>query len=166
METKIHGSYEKSNERRILENYILMKLIKEEVPLLTYDDLSRSINRDVRKDARSLLVSSVRTVEKENKIIIETVRGEGIKVSKAVTGYLEDKNRRIGRMAHRAVSTVTNAIAGGNVEDDEKVSVFSRLSILGAIHLFCRKSSIKKIEGKVEIKNGQLPAKETLELFK
>ena len=80
-----------STDTRILIDILEKALIKEANRSISYAELSSAIGRDVQGNARGLLKTARKHVEKENHIIIDTVRNEGLEVTEEYIGYLEKK---------------------------------------------------------------------------
>lgn len=158
---------EMSADARILYDFIIKRLLKDKVDSIGYAELSAAIGgRDVRGDAHGILATARRNVEKDHEMLIETVRGEGIRQSRAVSGVLEQTVKHIGRVSRRASSRVVNAASHQEMTEQERVQVGVQLSVLGVIMQCSRAKAQKVLEAKVRANQAkELPTAETLRLF-
>lgn len=156
---------EKSTDTLTIEACLRELAIGE---VVTYDQLSEKLGRDVRQHCTGNLQTARRTVLKEDKIITEVVRGEGIKriddatcVSTAPTVF-----KRMRGLANRQ-SDRLKAVEFNALDEESKRKHLVVSAQLGAIHLMSTSNSTKKIEAKVE-GNSQatIPVGKVLELFK
>lgn len=167
MDTKRKTIGEMSNDTRILCNVLESRLVKNGEDLVSYADLSAAIGgRDVRREAKGLLRTARNRVQQDNNVLIEVVAGVGVKLSNAYAGTLMDATKRIVRKARRETRRVVNAMVGKELSNEEKIAVSTNLSVLGAVAMFGKTSSVKQIEAKV-IENAakELPTSDTLRLF-
>ena len=153
-------------DTRILMNMLTMKLVKEDADIVTYEELSKAIGRDIRNGARGLLATARKHVEQDNGIALVVVRDAGIKKTRDYPGMMDESMTGIRRRAARMTRRILGAVASDTLDDDQQNKVSSRLSMLGVIGLFTRRKSVNRIEAKVrEIGNKELPTAETLRLF-
>ena len=167
MESKVtrKSINELSPESRILIQYLTKHLIEDKQDVVTYQEMSAAIGRNVQTEARGKLNTARKHVETENQITIGTVSRVGVKITGDYEGIADNTLKSIGRKTRRTCKRILN-VKIGDLPDDRKTAVFSRVSTLGAINQFAKPSSVKKIEGKVkELGNVELPVKETVKMF-
>jgi len=149
-------------DTRILYNTLESKIIKEGNDSVSYDELSKAIGRDVRQEARGLLNTARKHIEREHHITLEVVRNEGIKKTTDYCGLMEKTTGHIGKQGRRTVSRVLNAINGQQLNS----ATAARLSQLGAINLFTRPKTVKRLEEHISShERKELATAETLKLF-
>lgn len=166
MEAKRKAINELHTDTRILTNLLTVRLVKENAEILTYEELSASIGRDVRDGARGLLGTARKHVEQDSGIALVTVRNIGLKKTKDYSGMMDVSMTGIRRRAARITRRVLGAVATDRLDSEQQTKVSSRLSILGVIGLFTRRKGLNRLEAKVrEIGNKELPTAETLRLF-
>lgn len=151
---------------RILANFIKVKLIDEKAAKCSYGELSAALGgRDIQYGDRSILDRARKSVEKEHGVYIGTIYTEGIALVDDLSGAADRTIRHISRASKRASRRILNAV-NDDIPKAAQVGIFARISTLGALSIFTRQKSIKKIEGRI-IETGQkeLPTAETLRLF-
>ena len=158
---------EMHSDTRILINVLESQMIRGDKEVVTYIELSKAIGRDVRLNAMGLLGTARKAIERDYHVTLETIPTIGVKKTTDYPGILDHTNQHIGRQARRNINRVVNAIADGKeLNNGQALAINSRLSLLGAIALFTKRNSIKKLETKVaENMNKELPIAETLRLF-
>jgi len=139
-----------STDTRILIQKIESSLIKEQQEIVTYNELSAVIGRDVR-DVDYLLRTARKHVEKNNNVLIDVVFGQGIKLTKDYSGNLQKTTDKIRRRSKRQLSRTLRAVSEDKaVNPEELTEINTQVSILGVINEFTKPKSVKKIKGKVE----------------
>jgi len=144
----------------------LLKLRYDEV--VTYDELSRILGRDVRKSSRSNLTSA-RKMAIQDGIVTDAVRKVGIKRltderTVECTGTVMRK--RIRRACHRSARRLT-AVRFDNLSDNLKQIHNAELSQLGALAEFSKDKVTKRIRSMVgSAENEQLAIAQTLDAWK
>ncbi len=156
---------ELSTDSRILIDFIVMKLIKEKVEVVTYGELSASINRNVCKGAYGNLHSARHVVQQEQGVMIVTVPKVGIKLSTDFRGQIDRTVKHINKTTRRVNRTVLTALPNAKLPRAETTAVLAGISCLGALQLLSKPSSVRKIEGKVGESLKELPTAETMKLF-
>lgn len=124
---------------------------------ITYDELTRLIERDVTKKGRCNLTAAMRKCRDWHKLAIVTVRNVGVKClySREISGAMTSQFQRIGRAARRTQKTATCA----KVEEltpDERMTYFAARSIAGALEFTARKHTFKQVERRSE--SGMVPS--------
>jgi len=158
---------EMSADARILYDFITKHFVKGDSQFISYADLVAAIGgRDVQAEARGLLNTARRNVERDFNLLIETVSGEGIKKSDSVAGAVDQAIKHVGRTSRRTARRVVNAMVNREIDNAERVQVGVGLSLLGAMDQFSKPKSRKLLETRVkENEAKELPTAETLRLF-
>lgn len=160
---KRSGMFEKSADTLIIENRLRNAVVGE---MVSYDELTKLLGRDVRQFCRSSITSARHTLEGES-IFFDTVANEGLKrltESEAVTKTAPSYVSRAKSAASRGMRVLQN-VQYDNLDDNTKRKHLSTSAQLGAIKLFTSSKATKAIEGKVEQTKTTLPIGETLKLF-
>lgn len=160
MTTTKRGIQAKSSDTLILEN----RLRKTEVgELVTYDELSKLLGRDVRKFCVSYLKTARHTLVGES-IFFDCVTNEGFKrLSNDEAALAADYYRtRIISTTNRGIRHLKN-VPFDNLSDEAKKKHLTSSAQLGAIQLFSSSKSTKKIEAAVS--NTPMATGELLKLF-
>jgi hypothetical protein len=152
-----------------VDTKLLAQVIEKMEPghVLTYEELSSLIGRDVRKRARGNLRSARLSALRSHGVVTEAVTSVGIKrledtENVGTTG--DAARRRIRRLANRAVQKLT-AVNFDELTNDLKIKQNTELSQLGALRAFSRDAVSEKIAAKVAASNQQLAIAKTLEVF-
>lgn len=134
---------------------------------LGYAELSKLIGSDVQEDARGRLQTAIRKLRNDDRIVIGTVRGEGVERldDSGIIGEGDRVIKHIGKAARRGAKIILCVKDFDGLPNDMKIKHNSRLSALGALAQMSKGSSIKSIEGKVAEKQGKIGMEETLRLF-
>jgi len=153
-------------DTRILYNVLESKLIKEGGEIVTYDELLKAIGRDVRSQARGLLKTARKHIEKEHHITLECVRNVGIKRTEDYCGIMDKTTQHVRKQTRVTAKRVLNAINDKNLQNDEKILISAKLSQFGAIELFTRNKTTKRLEEHIKLHDGkELATTQTLKLF-
>jgi len=165
-ETKRRAICEMHTDTRILYNVLETKFIKDGAAEVTYDELSAAIGRSVQVEARGLLATARKHLEREHALIIEPITGVGLKLTRDYAGVLDKKTAHIRRQSRSESRRVLNAISGKELDQSQQVQVAARLSALGAIQLFTKPAIPKRLTDYVAAHGSrELPTAETLKLF-
>jgi hypothetical protein len=166
MEDKKQTIPEMSADARIL----IALLQKAEVgEVITYDDMSNEIQRDVRLQARSALYTAIKNLKKEHLLYFDTVRNVGLKrlsTSAIANGVPEKSRQRIKREAKRGIQNARCAFNGDPLSREDMVKLNTGLSFLGIVAECSKPKTQKLIEEKVKAKSSELAIGETLSLMK
>ena len=161
-ETKQRGIAEKSADTITIEHR-LRKLSVDEI--VTYDELSTLLGRDVRTHCSGNMQTARKELEKDA-LFFGTVRGKGI-VRLSNDGAVESSKSHLVR-ARRATTRGLRKLACVPFEqlsDKAKKSHLVTSAQLGAMNLFAKSSSARKIEQKTNGSEQPVPIGETLKLF-
>lgn len=134
---------------------------------ITYDELSKVINRDVRSLARSNVMSAINIVRREDGIVMATVRKEGYKrlddvsIVKTADGSIN----RIHRETRRALRRLECVADPAKLDDATKVQYNARVAGLSALNEVTKSKSQEKLVKAVQKSQQVLPLADTLMEF-
>lgn len=148
-------------ETKLLEALLEKAAVGE---VITYESMTHHIGRDVRGGARGNLYSARRRLVNKG-FVFSAVCNQGLKrLSDAeIVGTSEAHRVRVVRSGTRQ----RHIMAQVNVEKltaEEKAEFNARLSYLGVLDLFSKKSAQKRLSEAT--KNAELPPGKCLDLFK
>jgi hypothetical protein len=155
------GLRAKSNDTLILESRL-----RETSPgdVVTYDELSTLLGRDVREFCRGCLDTARNTLQAES-IFFDTIPNEGFKRldHDEACQAAKDYTTRILRTSRRGLRHLSN-VPYDKLQPETQREHLVLATQLGAVNLFASGKSAKKIEGAV---SGSQPLAigETLKLF-
>jgi len=159
---KRKGPFELSTDTRILYNVLEKSIIKEGKESVSYKELTASIGRDVQSEARGLLATARKHIQREHKILLETVMGEGVRKSEDYKGAISKIKLHVHRTVRHRTREVANAVADKEIDSE----LSADLSIMGVLELFARPKIPEKLLAAVSQKKlRELPTDETLKLF-
>jgi threonine dehydrogenase-like Zn-dependent dehydrogenase len=165
MEAKRKGINELHTDTRILINVLESKLVKEGGEMVSYKELSQAIARNVQNGARGLLTTAMKHVEKQNNIVLVSVRNEGIKRTEDLIGLNDATLHHIGKASNKSLRRTLNALPNTKLDPAQTTALYARMSALGAFAVCSKPASLKTIEGRVAETQKELPVTETLKLF-
>lgn len=146
--------------------FILQRLQKaEEEEVVTYEELSTIIGRDVTKKARPNLQSAMRAALRD-RMVFECVRKIGVKRLK--NSQIPDvvSTNTITRIRHQARKGVRKlgCTDVSKLTRSEQLRMYASMSMLGTIASVATEKKVQALE-KVCV-GGELPLAKTLEAFK
>jgi hypothetical protein len=146
-------------------------LIKAEVgDIVSYSSLSKAIGVDVQKEGRGYLETARREAQTELKMVFGTVWNKGVKRlnNDEIISTGETVMRRIRKTSRRGLKKLMCVSDVAKLSNEEKVKMYTQLSVLGMLHHITRKESIKKVTALLQNdeKKTQLTWAKTLEAFK
>lgn len=156
------GIQEKSADTLVIEN----RLRKAEVgEIVTYDDLSTLLGRDVRKFCYGNIQTARKTLMGEQ-VFFDVVAGEGLKrlTMEEACDVSAAYVNRAKSAANRGLRHLQN-VEFKELSDDGKRKHLATSAQLGAVRLFSSSKSAKVIESKVNGSAEPIPLGETLKLF-
>ena len=158
---------EMHNDTRILINYLKKRLIDEKADDVSYKELTESIGgRDVRRDGVSHLLRTARKrLEKDYGVLVVTVFGYGLKLSNECGAEASRQIRLIHKRSSKQQKRILNAFQESDVDNDEKVSVFTGIAVLGTLNFMTGKRKIERLMTRIQEKGSELSTTETLKLF-
>jgi hypothetical protein len=155
--------FQKSSDAKILESVLGEAVVGK---LISYEELSKAIGRDVRKHAMSALGTARRGVFKEKRILFGVQRGIGlVRIDDAgIVKSIEKDRIHLHRTARKSLKKLA-AVEFSNLDESGKRDHVVASAQMGAVAMFANKNSGKKIESKIAAKAEALPIGETLKLF-
>lgn len=155
------GIQAKSADTLIIENRL-----RETKPgdIVTYDELSKLLGRDVRAFCQANVRTARHTLEAES-IFFDCVRSEGLKrLTSNEAAFASDSHReRISSAARRGLRHL-RYVPFDELEDEAKRKHLTMSAQFGAIQLFGSSKATKKIESAVK-DTAPMAIGETLKLF-
>lgn len=158
------------NEISIYSQDLIRFLADKKVgEIILYEELSNIINFNVTEPkGRGYLETAKKRLLKDENIVFDTIRGEGIKrlsdeeIAKTTgKGYLKSVRAK-GRKAYQKNKVVNyNALS-----DSAKIDHQCTMTILSLMNHVTDRKSIKKIEDKVKETNLEIDQKETLKMLR
>lgn len=166
METRRVTIAEMHTDTRILYNVMESKFIKNKQAEISYEELSSSIGRNVQMNARGLLSTARKRIEKDFQIVIEPVMNEGLRGTTDYAGIGGKTNAHLHRHSQKHRKRILNAITGKELSPEQILPLAVELSKLGATALFTRRQTPKQLTAYIQEHNIlELPTQQTLKLF-
>ena len=169
-------SDEGNGEKRVIpqlsvDTQILYERIKKAAigDFISYPELTALIDRNVQTKGYSALMTARKMARRNDRMVFECVRGEGLKRLDdhgIVTGIPQQGLKRIRHISRTAAMKLSCVQNFDGLQNGDKISHNAAVSLFGAITLFTRERSVKRIEAAVQEKADKLPVMKTLELFK
>ena len=159
---KLNGMFERSADTCIIENKLRSTAIGD---FVSYAELSTLIGRDVREFGKSSIRTARATLIGES-IFFAAVPNEGLK--RLSNEEALSFSRSFVRKAHSAATRGMDHLSHvpfDQLSEQSKRNHLATSAQLGAIQLFGKSSSFKKIEGRVNGTDTPVPLGETLKLF-
>lgn len=158
--------YSRFNAERAALAQVLRSL--NEGGIATYDELSIAIGRDVQGEARTVLASAREMLQKEERLVFESVRMVGIKRLRADEVIIAGEGS-LGK-ARKAVARGYDkfcCIDLSHLSSDDQIRTLVGMSVTGALVFGLTKRFFIEEAKKAIINNnsGPLPIRETLKLF-
>jgi len=135
--------------------------------MLTYEDLSQLIGRDVRTVGRGALTTAMNRLMRDERMVFAAVHGEGIKrlddsgIVRVGVGGIE----RVHRAARRSLLKMGCADFS-KLANAEKITHNATAAALGVLANITTQHKLKKLESKVSEKQEPLALAKTLDAFK
>jgi len=167
METQI-------SKRPVAQLSIESRLLYEQLKLLqigervTYIQLSDTISSDVRVDAKSALCTARHIAQRDNHMIFECIRGEGLVRldDKQIIATGDGALRKMGRLCRRSAKKLLCVDSWDKLSNEDCIRHNARVSLFGAVEQMTRPSKIKMIEERVGAgRSDQLSIGRTLEVY-
>lgn len=138
--------------------------------VISYDDLTALIGRDVRGRARSNLNAARNKAMRENQVVTEVIINEGIKrlSDNAIVEHTGDSaRRRIRRASSRAMRKLAS-VAFDRLTNAHKIKHNAEMSQIGALQAISKDAINARLKSKIAktATNGALSIAHTLEAFK
>jgi len=135
--------------------------------ILTYQQLSELISKDVQTEARAILVSARRITQRELGYVFGTIHGHGLKRLSDVE-IVQTGSETIVKIRHASRRGAERIAAAA----PEKLPIESRtqqnlyLSVLAMVHSAMTEKRLKKLEERVAQAESRLPLDKTLDAFR
>jgi hypothetical protein len=145
--------------------YLRLKKMKEDDEI-SYSDLSKIVNKNVQFEGRNLLDKARRMVLKQDKKVIEVVRGEGLKClnDSSITKIAESERKAIKRKSKRAVNKLKCIKNYSDLTEQEKLNYIAGLCHLEFISTIASEKAYKKLTVSVSV-NDVMDFTKTLKAF-
>lgn len=164
MAKQLMGRLEMHQDTRLLIAYLTERFVKEGKDFVAYADLTAALGgRDVQHEARGLLMTARRHLNREHGLILVAVPNEGLGRESDVAAYLDKGKRQIGRAARKRSTEALNAIDNDAIDNEMRKRACMELSLLGAIAMLTLPKARKQIEHKIQADAPkELPTADTL----
>ena len=156
-------------ERSVDSDILYKELLKVPIgEVVTYEQLSARIGRDVRTDARGNLTTARRAALTIDRALFSCVHRVGLKrlddMGKLDAG--ESQLQRVRKASQNGRRMLSSVLEFDALPNEQKVRHNATASVLGAIHAFSKPSALAKVAGRVkELSDGTLPVAKTIEMF-
>lgn len=156
------GIQAKATDTILIENRLRNTKVGD---LVTYDELSKLLGRDVRLFCKSNVDTARRTLISES-VFFDCVTGEGYKRldNEEAVSASNHYRTRARKAARRGMNHLAHVPFEG-LTDESKKKHMAISAQLGAIDLFSSTKSLNKIEAAVDNTSHALAIGETLKLF-
>lgn len=153
--------FEKSSDTKIIEKILESAEVGQ---LITYQQISNAIGRDVRKHSVNSLNTARRGLLKSKGILFGVKQNSGLirLDDKQIVQTTEGDRARVNRVAKRSLEKLS-VVNFDNLDDKSKKEHIAASTQFGVLAMFSQSSSTKRIESNVE--NKELSIGETLKLF-
>lgn len=154
--------HQKSTDTKIIENVFAECKVGD---VVTYDDLSKAIGRDVRKFASGAIQTAKKTMLKDHSMVFGTVRNVGFQrlQDEQIVDTFDNDRLRMQRIAKTSLGKLSTVKFDALNEDQKKRHVAASAQA-GALAMFSQKSTSKKIESSVQ-STSTMAIGDTLKLF-
>lgn len=133
--------------------------------VVTYDELSKLLGRDVREHCYGNIRTALRSLMKES-IFLDCIAGEGYKrLNEAESVAALDHYRVKARRAVRRGIVHLQHIAADKLSEQDKLKYFAMGTQLQTMELFSSSKATSRIETAVNKTSQQMAIGETLKLF-
>ena len=150
------GRLEMHADTRILIAFLRSKFVAAKSDFVSYADLTAAIGgRNVQTEARGLLATARRTINREDGVLLIAIQGEGIARETDLPAYLDKTKRHLGRLCRRRSDSAMNVLARNGVDNEQKLKAYADLSLLGAMQVLTQPKARRCIEAAMDT---QLPA--------
>jgi len=163
-----------SKKRSIAEmsadvRFLMQHIVKHpEGSVLTYEELSEVVQRDVQKSSRGVLYRAVRCALSHHAQVWECIPRVGIKrlENGAIPASVGAKTQKRVRSATRRGLKQLRAVIPSELTNEEKVEFHLQTSMLGAIHNIASDKAEEAIRARVIGSQTELPINRILEALR
>ena len=154
--------FEKSADTKVIESRLKEAKVGD---LITYDELSRILGRDVREFAYGALTSA-RKAMLASGVVFGTESKVGIKRldDLQIINSTESDRKRLQRIGKHSLRKLS-AVKFENLTEESKRKHTTMAAQMGAIAMFASKSTTARIETNVKPTSETLAIGETLKIF-
>jgi hypothetical protein len=155
--------FQKSSDAKILETVLSECAVGQ---MITYEELSKAIGRDVRVHAAGALATARKTMLKEKNMVFATERSVGIKRldDSDIIDSTADKNKRIARISKRGLQELS-VVKFEQLDEQKKKEHIAASAQLGVIAMFSKTTSGNKILSNVKNDTKVLAIGDTIKMF-
>lgn len=134
--------------------------------IITYDELSGLIGRDVRAKAMGAINTARKHAMKNKNMVFRAVANEGLQrmSDSEIVSSVDGDLKRVRRTVRRSSTKITR-VDFGKLSKEEQVDHNAKLSMLGVLAQFASKPALTTIRSKVSDASTILPIGKTLEAF-
>lgn len=136
--------------------------------IVSYEELSKAIGRDVQNGARHILHSARRRLLAQDRIVFGVVTDVGLKRldDHGIVGTAGQRLRHIRRTATMGAREMSSVQDFAALPNDTKVQHNAGLSVFGILRHVTRSQTMLKLEGAVREANDKLPLAKMLDAVK
>lgn len=167
-ELEPHESTNSAIPELSVDTQLLVKRLKKcaEDEMVTYDELSGIIGRDVTAKARHILDSARRILQRQDRMVFECVHGQGVKRlnDSAMANLGEHGIKRIRGISKRTARKIACSDYE-NLSNEDKIKSNASLSMLGALSMMTAPKKLKALETSGDVANNKVPSAKVLEMF-
>lgn len=164
MAKKPMGRLEMHQDTRLLLAHLVQRFVRDGAEFVSWGELTAAIGgRSVQREARGLLMTARRQLNRDEGILLEALPGEGLSRQRDIGEYLDKAKRAIGRAARKKSNAALAALDTNGIDNESRKRACLELSLLGAITMLTQPKARKQIEGKVAAESPkELPTADTL----
>lgn len=158
----------KTNPEMSIDVQAIQERLAKAAPgeVVTYEELSELVGRDVQCDARYCLTSACKRLLAE-RVVFASVRMVGVKrldnegILSLPTAAFESMRRKA-----RLTACKLTAVEYAALDREQQAQHNTAASVLGIVAHITKPKSMERLRGRVEEAQGALPIGKTLEAFK
>jgi len=157
--------FEKSFQRRLIEDRLVAAIDNAQYEVIPYAELNKMIAGDVQGDDYPTLSNAKKGVERDKARLFMTVRGEGIKLMTAEeqSSIPDDTIVRVRRTTRRGLARMSR-VEYDKLTQEQRRYHTTIASAMGAIDLISKKKSVAIIDKHIK-SPGPVDLTATLALF-
>lgn len=165
---------QEGENRKIPEASIDTKLLYQRLStmkpgdFISYGDLTDIIGRDVQTIAYGNMKSARDMVQREHKKTFGVVRDEGLKCleDNEIINTMQPAIEHVRRFSRKALKRIGCIADMAALKNEQRITMNTHVSVIGAFAIMAKPSSIKRVEAKVTETNQQIAFAKTLDAFK
>lgn len=135
--------------------------------LIPYREMSEAIGRDIQTEARTVLNTARRIVQRDRSYVFGTVPKEGLKRLSDVE-IVQTGAQTVSKIRHASRRGINRITAADPVQlpIESRVQMNTYLSVFGMLHVSLQEKRLKQLEERVARAESRLPLDTTLDAFK